>query len=114
MDVSSAALQRYIKEENEPTFAALARLCAAAGVRLDWLATGEGEMHEVQASTLPNNASQPLRPEDLTIALQLANEALGEKVLPPVKYAELVIVLYELLEEGLSEAKVLRYARTAA
>lgn len=111
MRVSSAALQRYIAEENMPPFDAVARLCLAAGVRMEWLATGEGEMRVEPA---PDGASQPLRQESLTMALQLASEALGNKVLPPHKHAELVGLLYELLEEGLPEAKVLRFARAAA
>lgn len=111
MGVSSAALQRYIKGENEPPFAALARLCAAADVRLDWLATGEGDMREPQA---PDSPSQPVRRAELTIALQLAFEALGEKELPPGKHAELVTLIYELLVEGLPEARVLHFARAFA
>ena len=44
MGVSSATLQRYIAEETAPTFEAIARLCLAAGVRMEWLATGEEPM----------------------------------------------------------------------
>ncbi|MBB6244823.1 helix-turn-helix domain-containing protein [Rhodanobacter sp. MP1X3] len=60
------------------------------------------------------DASQPVRHDVLMMAVRLATEALGEKVLPPAKHAELVTMLYELLDEGLPEAKVLRFARTAA
>lgn len=63
------------------------------------------------AETAPDGASQPLRRDDLKMALQLAAEALGDKVLPPDKHAELVTLIYELLEDGLPEAKVLRFAR---
>lgn len=110
MGVSSAALQRYIKEENEPPFAALARLFDAAGARLDWLATGKGDMRQLP----PPDASQAVRRAELTMALQLASEALGEKELPPGKHAELVTLLYELLVEGLPEARVLHFARAFA
>jgi len=44
MGVSSATLQRYIAEETAPTFEAIARLCLAAGVRMEWLATGAEPM----------------------------------------------------------------------
>lgn len=111
MGVSSAALQRYIAEQNMPPFDAVARLCLAAAVRMEWIATGEGEM---RAEPAPHGPSQPLRRDDLTMALQLASEALGDKELPPAKHAELVTLIYELLEEGLPEAKVLRFARAAA
>ncbi len=46
MGVSVDALQRYIREENAPTFEALARLCLAANVRMEWVATGIGYMRE--------------------------------------------------------------------
>ena len=45
------------------------------------------------------------------IALQLADEALQGKVLATEKRAELVSLIYEMLEEGLPDAKVLRFAR---
>lgn len=112
MGVSSAALQRYIKGENMPPFDAVARLCVEAGVRMEWLATGDEPMRT--AETASDGGSQPLRRDDLKMALQLATEALGDRVLPPDKHAELVTLIYELLEEGLPEAKVLRFARHAS
>lgn len=108
---STDQLAKYEKGLTEPPFTAIAGLCLEAGVRMEWLATGEGEMRVEPA---PGGASQPLRRDDLTMALQLASEALGEKELPPAKHAELVTLIYELLEEGLPEAKVLRFARAAA
>lgn len=41
--VSDDMLYRYIRERGAPSFAAMAGLAAAAGVRLEWLATGEGD-----------------------------------------------------------------------
>lgn len=66
------------------------------------------------AGMASQQASQPLRRDDLKMALQLAAEALGDRFLPPEKHAELVTLIYELLEEGLPEAKVLRFARAAS
>lgn len=114
MGVSSAALQRYIKGDNMPPFDAVARLCLDAGVRMEWLATGEGEKHAHASETAPESGSQAVQREQLTMALQLAAEALGDKVLPPAKHAELVSIIYDCLVEGLPEAKVLRIARVAA
>lgn len=74
----------------------------------------EEASHLYGSETASDKASQPLRRNDLTMALQLASEALGDKELPPAKHAELVTLIYELLEEGLPEAKVLRFARAAA
>jgi hypothetical protein len=108
-------LSKYEKATSEPPFAAMAALCKAAGVRLEWLATGEGEMLVLPTTSHTQEpASQAVRQQTLTIALQLASEALGKKELPAAKHAELVSLIYELLDEGLPEAKVLRFARAAA
>lgn len=56
----------------------------------------------------------PIRAESLRMALQLADEALAGRPLDAAHKAELVSLIYELLEEGLPEAKVLRFARAAA
>ena len=111
--VSTDSLQRYIREENMPPFDVAARLCAAAGVRLDWLVTAQEPMRTSENAT-QSAVSHALRRDDLTMALQLAAEALEDKYLPPPKHAELVTLIYELLEEGLPQAKVLRFARAAS
>ena len=111
--ISAAALQRYIREENTPPFDVVARLCSAAGGRMEWIASGAGAKL-AKDETPVSTVSQTLRREDLTMALQLAAEALEDKSLSPPKHAELVTLIYELLEEGLPEAKVLRFARAAS
>jgi hypothetical protein len=111
MGVSADSLQRYIRQENMPPFDVLVRLCAAAGGRLDWLATGQGPM--LYSETAPQGQSHDVRLEGLTMAIQLAAEALDGKYLPPEKYAELVTLIYQGLEEGLPEATILRFARIA-
>jgi hypothetical protein len=58
--------------------------------------------------------SQPLSAETLTMAIQLAAEALDGRSLPPPEYAELVGLIYEGLLDGLPEAKILRFARIGA
>lgn len=50
-DVSVASLQRYIGEEVQAPFEAIARLALAAGASLEWLATGEGSMQAVPLNT---------------------------------------------------------------
>lgn len=116
--MSTDQLARYEKG-GTPSFSPLAKLAVVKGVRLEWLATGEGDMYargvqEEPAQWASNEPAQAVRHEELTIALQLAAEALGEKELPPAKHAELVTLIYELLVEGLPEAKVLRFARAFA
>lgn len=93
----------------------VARGDAEASRRRDSFISGMGyAVRERGTESEQARASQPLRQEVLMIALQLADEALEGKVLAADKRAELVSLIYELLEEGLPTAKVLRFARAAA
>lgn len=102
MGVSSAALQRYIKEENVPPFDAVARLCVAAGVSLDWLATGEGPMKVREAAS--EQGSQVTRPDPGTLraAAEVLERALSDvdATTDAAGRAELLVAIYELLEQG--------------
>lgn len=51
--VSPAALQRYVREANNPPFDALARLCLQSGFRMEWLATGTGPEQVAAAAPAP-------------------------------------------------------------
>lgn len=110
--ISSAALQRYIKEENAPTFDAAARLCAAADVRLDWLATGEGpmEISDTSASSMDGEFSSSHPDETrLTEALATIDQALNmtqRRTTPQVR-ARLTVMAYRLLAEEASTATIL-------
>lgn len=69
--------------------------------------------------SMPAYTSQDLQPDTLTLAFQLATDALAElgkqgKTLPPSKLAEIAKVAFELLDEGLPRAKVLRFVLAAA
>lgn len=94
--------------------ALLLRISNCLSIRADWLLFGEGPRTELYPT--PGEASQSVKHETLTIALQLAGEVLDQKGLglPPKKRAEVVSLIYDLLEEGMPEAKVLRFARAAA
>lgn len=52
-NVSLDQLTRYLRGENQPAFSAMAGLCKAAGIRLDWLAKGEG-IDVVEDASLTN------------------------------------------------------------
>lgn len=97
--------------------AVLLRISEVLGVMPGWLLFGTGRRRtNSMVNEAPPAASQSVKPETLTIALQLVAEALDGRGLdlPPPKRAELTALTYELLEEGMPEAKVLRFARAAA
>lgn len=60
--------------------------------------------------------SQPVTLDDWIVAFQLVAEALDERglTLPPNKRAEVTLLAYDLLQEGLQRAKVLRFVQAAA
>ncbi|HET7301585.1 MAG TPA: helix-turn-helix transcriptional regulator [Oleiagrimonas sp.] len=110
--ISPAALQRYIKEENAPSFDVAARLCAAAEVRLDWLATGEGPMTSADASTSAVDGKSPsarLEETKLTEALATIDQALTmtQRRTTPLIRARLAVMAYRILTEEASAATIL-------
>lgn len=60
--------------------------------------------------------SQAVKLAEWRIAFQLVAEALDDKglTLPPPKRAEVTLLAYDLLSEGMPEAKVLRFVLAAA
>ena len=110
--ISSAALQRYIKEENAPTFDVAARLCAAADVRLEWLASGEGPMTTSDASASAEGGklhSLRLDETKLTEALATIDQALTmtQRRTTPLVRARLAVMAYRILTEENSAATIL-------
>jgi transcriptional regulator with XRE-family HTH domain len=76
--------------------------------------TDDMRVRDRAARTAWDDPVRPVRQDVLKAALELSAEALGEKALPAAKQAELITLVYELLEEGLPKAKVLRFARAAS
>ncbi len=66
------------------------------------------------ARTAWDDSARPVRHDVMKAALELSAEAIGEKALSAAKHAELIALVYELLEEGLPKPKVLRFARAAS
>ena len=112
-DRSTDMLTKYIKGVVEPPFLPLARLCAGAEVRMEWLASGKGPQGLPEAP-VGGSASQDLSVGHLTIAIELADEALRGLWLPRSGYAELVALVYNALMQGLPYAAILDIARPAA
>lgn len=116
MGVSLAALQRYIRGENMPPFEAVARLCKAANVSMEWVATGDGSMAENPWKGAPDHVSQSARLDRETLrqaadvlekALEVANASTDS-----AGRAELLVAIYELLEQGAAREAAERVVAT--
>lgn len=114
LGVAQRTYAGYERGESEIGAEPLARL-VSAGWNANWLLTGEGSerVYQVTAEVFAP-PSQPVRAEDLSMAVQLAQEALDGATLPPPKYGELVALIYDALVHGLPSAQVIALARPAA
>ena len=95
----------------------LLRISHALGVLPGWLLLNEGARSPgLRISEPAPEQSHTVKTDVLTIAIQLVGKTLDDKdlILPPSKHAELTALVYDLLIEGMPEAKVLRFARVAA
>lgn len=117
--LSTASVRNYETEVRPPSPEFLAAL-ALDGWSLNWLLTGTGPEQVVGASHISDirapygSASQDLSVGHLTIAIELADEALRGLWLPRSGYAELVALVYNALMQGLPYAAILDIARPAA
>ena len=82
------------------------------------LLLGTSATATIREDRAPYGASEshPVKSEEWTLAFQLVAEALDDKglTLPPAKRAEVTLLAYELLQDGLQQAKVLRFVQAAA
>lgn len=105
--------QTYEQGKREPDLRTLEGLYDA-GWSLHWVLLGEGPEKRDGLQSHENKASQGVRPEDVSLAVQLAEEALEGKRLEPPDYGQLVGLIYDALVNGLPSAQVLAFARPAA
>lgn len=89
-----------------------------AGWDANWLLTGEGAERIRPAGVREERAdygatSQDMSVETLSIALELADEALRGLWLPRRDYAELLAGVYAMLQQGLPYADILDLSRPA-
>jgi transcriptional regulator with XRE-family HTH domain len=89
----------------------------ADALRVDgrWLLLGDFGPARVNESAAAYGASHPVKSDVLSIAIQQVREVLEErgKTMPPAKEAEAIQLAYDLLEEGMPRAKVLRFVLAA-
>ena len=91
--VSDDMLYRYIREQSPPSFSAMSGLAAAAGVRLEWIATGEGRP---EARSAESESQGELDLDLLEHVAHTTFEELDDRglTLDPANKARLVRVLY--------------------
>ncbi|MCC5074336.1 helix-turn-helix domain-containing protein [Xanthomonas campestris] len=95
---------------------------ARLGWNINWVLMGDGpdRLETLQDNgfaadeTADTPLSQSPRFESLTLAIQLAEEALDGGKLVPADYAQLVSLIHDALVNGLPSAQVLAFARPAA
>lgn len=93
--VSEGVVRKYVKGGAEPTVSRLIAMADAAGVSVNWLATGRGSKNE----DIANKAfKSDIDINSLSKAIELLDEALliTNKPMNPKKKAELISALYEL------------------
>ena len=109
---STDQLLKYVNGVAEPPLLPLARLCEHQSVRFAWLAYGEEPMRErsLGEGAAPYGPSHDLSEEHLTIALELADRAVGIGWLPRPLYSRLVRLIYQGVSQGLPVAEVEQFA----
>lgn len=118
-DVSQTTARAWREGEYMPSPDRVRVLAEKAVVSYDWLYFGLGNMTDSApgtAAVLPfrsdDKAAQPVRRESMKLALKLTAEARGLGAqFTPDQQSEVVSLLYELLEDGMAEADVLKVAR---
>lgn len=89
---------------------------ARAGINTNWLLTGEGPMLSRDLSP-PTVSEAHLDLDRLALAIEATEEGLeaAQRTMKPKKKAELILAVYELLEEpSISKERVLKLVKLAA
>lgn len=90
----------------------------ASGWNINWVLSGEGNERNYERQYVQMLAeaesSQAVSAEHLSIAVELADEALKGLWLPRNRYYDLVALIYDGLTQGLPYAEIIDFARPAA
>ncbi len=94
----------------------LFRIADALEVDAKWLLLGEFSQRYVNEPADTAAPSHPLKSDVLRVAAEVVFGVLRERglELPPPKLAQAIQLAYELLDEGLPQAKVIRFVKAAA
>jgi transcriptional regulator with XRE-family HTH domain len=100
--VSETVFRKYMAGVSEPTRPALLAIASEAGVRVGWLAAGEEPMSASEMAS--NGGSQSARPDIGTLrsAAEVLERALADvdATTDAAGRAELLVAIYDLLEQG--------------
>lgn len=118
MGISSASLQRWMHERSSPEFGPIARLCAAAGVRMEWIAFDQGPMRAGVApestafQSVSNGVSIPPENGEVDLlgkAIAIASEMLVERGIrqrfDSTAFSHFVQIVFGDLTQGRTETE---------
>ncbi len=94
--VAKSTFQSWLTGERDPSFIALARLCAATGFSLDWVATGNGPVRRTDGAS---QAQTDYWRERLTTALLEYRAAIAQAGVRPLP-AETAMLIRDQLAFG--------------
>lgn len=117
-DIPIGSYSHYESGRSEPGSSALSGI-THAGVNPAWLLTGEGPMllADLQAPAAPPAPPGALDAPRLQLSIEAVEEGLAaaRRAMTPDKKAELIMAVYDLLEEpGVKKERVLRLVKLAA
>jgi len=112
--IPASTYRKYESGPSEPGSDALAGI-ARTGINVNWLLTGDGAM--LLSDIKPQSTSGALDSTRLQLAIETVEEGLTatKTTMAAAKKSELVLAVYELLEEpGVSKERVLKLVKFAA
>jgi len=117
-DVTEATANGWLTGRFRPLPARARALADMLGVSHDWLYFGTGSPGETHEQPMRKDAGAPsarVLHETLASALRLVAQAIGrDRHLRPQEHAALVLMVMDLQNEGLPEARVIDIARRQA
>lgn len=120
--VIEGTLRNIIKSGAWPRTDNLVAIADAANVNIEWLATGRGPKMRGAAYSIapaPPQAPSSVNVDDLE-RLELAVESVEEglaathRTLPPSRYAQLIVAVYDLLADMDQKDNVIKFIKLAA
>lgn len=119
--IGDSTIRKYL-DGALPNSINLVAIADAANVNIEWLATGRGPKMRGAAYTIapaPSQAPSSVNVDDLE-RLELAVESVEEglaathRTLPPSRYAQLIVAVYDLLADMDQKDNVVKFIKLAA